>query len=346
MKKLVSILKQKKNWGIIFVILAVLIVLGFFTVSSLKKDDSKAGVNKPGKTISTELAKTRAEEFINNFLMQSGSKAVIKEITSEYGLYKLKIDITSDVVESYLTKDGKFFFPQALNVDEISAAKTGTDGTTPEASTPSATVTKKSDKPVIELFVMSHCPYGTQIEKGMLPVVETLGNKIDFQLKFCDYAMHGEKELKEQLNQYCIMKDQGTKFNTYLKCFLEAGDGAACLDKTGINKGSLDSCVSKTDKAFKVMENFTNKTGYQGSYPGFDIYKDDNARYNVGGSPTLIINGEDIQSGRDSASLLATICSAFNNPPKECETTLSSASPSAGFGTAAASAGATDASCN
>lgn len=346
MKKLASLLKQKKNWTALIVIVAVLVVLGLITVSSLKKDDSKSGVNKPGKTISTETAKTKAEEFVNKFLMQGGSKATIKEITSEYGLYKLKIDITSDVVESYLTKDGKFFFPQALNVEEISAAKNGTDGASTEQAAPSATVTKKSDKPVVELFVMSHCPYGTQIEKGMLPVVETLGNKIDFELKFCNYAMHGEKELKEQLAQYCIMKDQGAKFNTYLKCFLEAGDSASCLDKAGINKGSLDSCVSKTDSAFKVMDNFTNKVGYQGSYPGFDIYKADNAKYSVGGSPTLIINGEDIQSGRDSASLLATICSAFNNPPKECEAKLSSASPSAGFGTAAASTGSADASCN
>lgn len=345
MKKLTSILKQKKNLTALIVIVVVLVVLGLIASLSLNKGDNKAGVNKPGKTISTEAAKTRAEEFVNKFLMQGGSKATIKEITSEYGLYKLKIDITSDVVESYLTKDGKFFFPQALNVDEISAAKTGAGaaagatGATAEQAAPSATVTKKNDKPTVELFVMSYCPYGTQIEKGMLPVAEALGNKIDFNLKFCNYAMHGEKELKENMVQYCIMKDQGSKFNSYLGCFLEAGDSASCLDKTGIDKSSLDSCVSKTDSAFKVMDNFTNKVGYQGSYPSFDIYKADNAKYNVGGSPTLIINGEDIQSGRDSASLLATICSAFNNPPKECSTKLSSTAPAAGFGTGAAAAG-------
>ncbi len=346
MKKLTSILKQKKNWVILVIIAAVLVVLGLIASLSLDKKDSKLSINKPGKTISTEAAKTKTEEFINKFLMQSGNKATIKEITTEYGLYKLKIDITSDVVESYLTKDGKFFFPQALNIDEISAAKNGTSDTANEQTAPSATVTKKSDKPSVELFVMSYCPYGTQIEKGMLPVVEALGNKIDFQLKFCSYAMHGEKELKENLTQYCIMKDQDSKFNSYLKCFLEAGDSASCLDKTNINKDSLDACVSKTDKAFKVMENFTNKVGYQGSFPGFDIYKSDNDKYNVAGSPTLIINGEEIQSGRDSASLLATICSAFNNPPKECSTQLSSAAPSAGFGTGtAASAGSAAAGC-
>jgi len=339
MKKIPSILKQKKTWTTLLVIAVVLIVLGLITSSSLRKGDDKKTTLKPGKTISVDAAKTKAEEFINKFLMQSGSKATVKEVTTEYGLYKVKVDITSDVVDSYLTKDGRLFFPQALNIEEISAAKTGADASTPANSTPSTAVTKKTDKPTVELFVMSYCPYGTQIEKGMLPVLETLGNKIDFQLKFCSYAMHGEKELAENLLQYCIQKEQPTKLNAYLKCFLENSQSATCLDTAGVNKSAAKSCVTKTDNQFQVMANYTNKVGYQGSFPGFNVNKSDNDKYSVGGSPTLIINGQDIQSGRDSASLLKTICSAFNNPPKECSTTLSSAAPSAGFGSGTAAAG-------
>jgi hypothetical protein len=37
---------------------------------------------------------------------------------------------------------------------------------------------------------------------------ETLQDKIDFEIKFNTYAMHGEKELAEQLNQYCIKKNK------------------------------------------------------------------------------------------------------------------------------------------
>jgi len=345
MKKITSILKQKKNLVTLLVIVAVLIVLGLITSLSLHKDNSKTSATavKPGKTISTDEAKTKAEEFVNKFLMSNGSKATIKDITTEYGLYKLSIDITTDVVESYITKDGKLFFPQALNIAEISSAKdTAATGDTAANSTPAATVTKKSDKPTVELFVMSYCPYGTQIEKGILPVIAALGNKIDFQLKFCNYAMHGEKELQENLVQYCIQKDEPTKLNSYLTCFLESSDSASCLTKANVNTEDNASCVTKTDKQFKVMENFASKTNFQGDYPSFDVDKADNTKYSVGGSPTLIINGEDIQSNRDSASLLATICSAFNEQPEECKTALSSTAPSAGFGsgTAAASAGA------
>ena len=302
------------------ILVAALAIIGFI---SFRKPESK--------NLSAEEAKTKAENFVNTYLMQSGSKATIKEVTKEYGLYKLKIDIVSDVVESYITRDGKLFFPQALNIEEtakqVAAANNGTD-----TSAPAATVSVKSDKPVVELFVMSYCPYGTQMEKGILPVVAALGNKIDFQLKFCSYAMHGQKELAENMLQYCIQKEQNSKLNAYMTCFLESGVSSSCLDTAKIDQKKLNSCVSKTDAAYKVTSNFNNKVGYQGSYPGFDVNKADNDKYNVGGSPTLVINGQEISTNRDSASLLKTICSAFNEQPKECEAVLSSASPSAGFG--------------
>lgn len=296
---------------------------------------------KPG-SLSTEEAKVRAESFVNNYLMQGGTKATIQEVTEEYGLYKLKIDIVSDVVESYISKDGNLFFPQALNIDEVSGAQ-ATDGESGAA--PSATVSTKNDKPSVELFVMSHCPYGTQIEKGILPVLETLGDKIDFELKFVDYAMHDEPELTEQISQYCIQKNQPDKLQAYLKCFLVAGDGAGCVASTGINKSQLDTCYSDTDKEYKIMDNFRNNVGFKGSFPGFGIYAEDNLKYGVAGSPTLIINGEEISSGRDSASLLTTICSAFNNAPEECQTELPSAQPAPGFGSGTVAAANNAAAC-
>lgn len=321
--------------GLPIILVIALVVIGYLSF------------NKPstGKNINAETAQTKAETFVNNFLMQSGSKATVKEVTEEYGLYKLKIDIVSDVVDSYLTQDGKLFFPQALDIDQISTpAATSATGNN---SAPVVTnVTNKSDKPVVELFVMSYCPYGTQIEKGLLPVLDTLGNKIDFQLKFCDYAMHGEKELTENLQQYCIGENQPDKLASYLQCFLADSQSETCLDEVGINKKTIADCVAKTDTKYKVTYNYENQIGWQGSYPGFDVFKADNDKYGVAGSPTLIINGQEIQSNRDSASLLGTICSAFTNAPAECETVLSSASPSAGFGFNTAANSATAAQCN
>jgi hypothetical protein len=179
---------------------------------------------------------------------------------------------------------------------------------------------------------MSYCPYGTQIEKGILPVIENLGDDLDFELKFCDYAMHGEKELKEQLNQYCSQEQGEALLLGYLGCFLEAGDGEGCLDKTGVNKTKLNSCVKETDEKYSVMEDFANNANYRGQFPGFAVYKEDNAKYSISGSPGLVINGAKISSGRDSATLLKNICAGYADPPEACNAELSSAPPSPGFG--------------
>ncbi|MFA7087942.1 MAG: hypothetical protein WC146_01225 [Patescibacteria group bacterium] len=321
MKKILKKFFSKEKFIRVTLPIILVIVLAIIGIFLFKNSD---------KTLTEEEATLKAETFINEFLMASGNKATIKDITTEYGLYKLKLDVISDVVESYISKDGKLFFPQALDIDEINATKG--DSAVQGGEDRSVEVSVKKDKPTVELFVMSYCPYGTQVQKGILPVLETLGNKIDFELKFCNYIMHGEEEIDENLNQYCIQKEQPEKLNAYLQCFLEAGDSAGCLTTAGVNKSKISSCISKTDKEYDVKENFKNKIGYQGNYPGFDVNKTDNSKYNVGGSPTLVINGQEVSSGRDSASLLKTICSAFTEQPEECNTVLSNVSPSAGFG--------------
>lgn len=294
---------------------------------------------KGGKTLKPAAVKTVLESYINANLMAPGATAKIDSITKENGLYKVMVDIGGDQkVESYSTLDGKLFFPQAMKTGESTEAAAGSDQAANTPATPENL--PKTDKPVVELFVMSYCPYGTQMEKGILPAVAALGNKINFSIKFNDYAMHGEKELKENLVQYCIQKEQNAKFSNYLTCFLkDSSQGEACINNSNIDKDKLDACIAKTDKTYSITENFKNNKDFRGTFPGFNVQKEDNAKYNVGGSPTLIINGTETQSGRDSASLLKTICSAFNNEPKECQTSLSSTTPAAGFGDGAATGG-------
>ena len=115
----------------------------------------------------------------------------------------ISLDFNSDnpLTPVYLTKDGKFFFPQVIDIEEMENKKREAEEQANAEKEKAVTEMEKNDKPKVEIYVMSHCPYGTQIEKGMLPVLETLGDKIDFELKFCTYAMHGEKELQEQLRQ-------------------------------------------------------------------------------------------------------------------------------------------------
>lgn len=301
------------------------------------------GVTKLTKVLSAEEAKAKAVDFINKNLVQPGTTVTIDNVTEENGLYKLSVKLSSgQTVDSYITKDGTKFFTQALDIAQIEKENQNTNQ---NANQTQPTEIPKNDKPVVELFVMSHCPYGTQIEKGILPVVQALGNKIDFEVKFCDYAMHGQKELTEELRQVCIKQVASDSYLNYLNCFLKAGDGEGCVKETKIDSAKLNSCVSNIDNKYNVTKYSTDHSKWvSGQYPPFDVYKADNEKYGVQGSPTLIINGVESQSGRDSASLLKTVCSAFTNAPSECSAKLSSDTPAPGFGSGTTSSGAS-ASC-
>ena len=297
-------------WQVATGILALLLIVSFST----------NGFNFS----SGDSVKENTLNFINTQLLQGQGAAEITEFADKGGVYEFNLKVQGRDIKAYTTKDGKLLFTNAINMEE---------GVEAPAAAPVAEVTTKLDKPEVELFVMSHCPYGTQAEKGALPVALLLGDKIDFKIKFVHYAMHGEVEVNEQLNQHCIQEEQNDKFLPYLKCFLEAGDGDGCLDSTQIDKTTLKVCTDREDEKFSVTSNLEDTASYlSGRFPMFDVHKAESQKYGVKGSPTLVINGEQVQSGRDSISYLGAICSGFNEQPEECNTELEAGAPGPGFG--------------
>ena len=314
-KHLQKVSKENLNLVIgIIIIVAVVAAIIFFVPA--KKNSTNLLNNKDKASVTS---------FINDTLLGGQATAKIEEVTDVGNVYKLKISINGQPIESYMSKDGKYFFPEAFNMASSSKKEV--------TKNPASAGVIKNEKPKVELFVMSYCPYGTQIEKGILPVVQALGDKIDFSLKFVDYAMHGQKEMTENLVQYCIGAEQNDKLNLYLGCFLKDGDSVGCLKTTAVNQKKLNLCVQNADKEFNVTSQFTNKTNWKGNFPPFDVNKSDNTKYGVQGSPSLVINGVQVSVNRDSASLLTSICGAFNTQPEICSSAkLSSASPTPGFG--------------
>jgi hypothetical protein len=288
-----------------------------------------------GKELTPAEAQAKTEAYLKTLVQ--GQSVSIDSVTDVGDLYQIKLTVAGKQYDSYVRKDGSILFPQGVDMTQPVAAS-DTQATQP-------TVVPQTGKPAVELFVMAYCPYGTQAEKGILPAVKALGNKIDFKVRFVYYAMHGQKEVQENLRQYCIQKDQPTVFEKYLACFLNASDSPGCLASTGVDTAKLDACTAVADTQFKVTANFNDQSSWlSGQYPKFDIDAALNTQYGVQGSPTLVINGVQSNAGRDPASFLAGICAAFNNAPAECQTQLSSTSPGPGFGYDSTSA-ATAAGC-
>lgn len=311
-------------WPLVCIVLFALLFASILT--------SGFGINKSANAMSKTDIEKNTGNYLNKLMAAQGQPAevTVKVINESEGLYQLKIDVGGQAFDSYISKDGKMLFPSGIDTTE-ELPDVDTSIVDEETAAPEV---KKSDKPVVEAFIMSHCPYGTQIEKGLIPVMKTLGDKADIKIKFVYYAMHGAVEVNEQLNQYCIQKEYPSKFVDYLTCFLEDGDGAGCMAEVKITEDDISSCVKETDEAFEITNNLNDQASWlSGRFPKFNIDLADNQKYGVQGSPTLVINGEQVNAGRDAASILSAVCASFNNAPAECDTDLSSYGiPGPGFG--------------
>jgi len=321
-------IKKNKIWKITSIVFAVLFVA---TLVFALTRTSTGGIGE-------KAAEVKVTEFFKTYQDLDVSITGIKSVSD---MYQVGVSANGQTGMVYVSKDGNYL-GSMTDLKALSAPADTTADTTPPP-----TVTK-SDKPKIELFIMTYCPYGTQAQKALLPAWELLGGKADISVKFVDYIMHGDKEAYENARQYCIQKEQADKNIAYLKCFLQAGDYSTCLTTTKIDTTKLDKCMNATDKEFSITANLKDKSTWVSStYPPFNIHTDLNTKYGVQGSPTVVINGAQANVGRSPEAMKAAICAAFNTAPAECATTLASSQESAGFGfaTSGTAASATAAQC-
>ena len=118
-------------------------------------------------------------------------------------------------------------------------------------------------KPKLELFVMSHCAFGIQAEKSIIPIVKKFRNKIEFKLRFIaeekDTAshqditpftsLHGYPEIAENIRQLLIAREYPEKYLDYILC---RGKKLNKSWEDCANKFSID--VEKIQRLFDTPE--------------------------------------------------------------------------------------------
>ncbi len=307
-----------------------------------------------GPTVTKEFVGNKTMEYVNSILSSQGATAELVDISdSGANLYQINFTIKAGgqrVPSSvFATKDGKLILLGSgggiRDLTEPTPILTPTLTSTP-TSTPSSIL--KTEKPTAHAFVMSYCPYGLQFVKAYVPVVELLGDKADIELNFVDYAMHGKKELDENTRMYCIQKEQNEKLTSYLRCFVENDDPEKCIADAAVDDAQLESCISAADSEFSITELYNDKDIWVGStcpnppycFPQYLVDATLANQYNVGGSPTFILNGDEIRVERSAEAVKQAICSAFNNPPAECGQTLSTTVEQPGIGPMGSGSGA------
>ncbi len=297
-------------WILISVVLAIVLILSLIQ-----------GWSVSGKTsLSANETAQKAIDYINNNLVQSGYSVTLLSVEDLKSVYKVTTLYQGSEIPVYISKDGSYLFLSAYDTSENIGQTNNTE--TPEEI-------PKTDKPTVQLYVMSFCPYGIQAENIMKPVVDLLGAKATIETHYIVSvsgttvsSLHGDYEATEDMRQACIWKyyDQATlwKYLSYLN--------------SNCNKNNLDTCWKDAAKNASVD---TVKIGTCVTNEGLTLMKVEEAlssQNGVSGSPTLIINGVTYSGSRTSEAYKQAICSAFTTQPSECSQTLSSSGSSTASG--------------
>jgi protein-disulfide isomerase len=304
--------KQMNIWKIISLALVVVLCISLFFLLG--------GGIAMATSIDPDEAATKATDFINDNLVQPGTSASIISVEESSGMYNVTLSYQGNDIPVYVTKDGNYVF-LAAPVDLTQ------DLTVPEQTeqTEQPTEIIKADRPKVELFIWSYCPYGTQAQGPLAEVASLLGDSADFEAVLY-YDGHGAHETQQNKIQGCIEEVAPDKYWEYAAGFIDSiyptcgsSRDVEC-DKTesidlmkslGIDDSEVMSCVEESGD--NLLASYASRA----------------SNYGVTGSPTLVINGVKVNTDRNAEAFKLAVCEAFNNPPEECSQVLSASSAAA-----------------
>ncbi|MDD3491555.1 MAG: hypothetical protein PHG13_01100 [Candidatus Pacebacteria bacterium] len=303
-----------KKINISFLLIILMVVAFLVGYGSKNGISAKLFNNKKAETLAQ-----KAVDYINfNFfgLTEEEGGATLVSVVEESGVYKFKMKIDDIEYDSFVTKDGKILFPEGITMqeEEQEVAQTCED-------------LSKKEQPVLKAFVVSYCPFGTQMLRILNEIVKNIPElsnyiKVAYMGEIQNgqiAAMHGDEEAEENLRQICIRDEQKDKYWQYIDCFLKEGEAQECLVSASVDTNALEQCMQDEFKGIKYA---------QGDF-------DDQDKYEVTGSPTLILNEENVSEfdfgGRTAEAVKTVICCGFNTAPEFCSQVLTEEQAAAGF---------------
>ncbi|MFH1358310.1 MAG: thioredoxin domain-containing protein [archaeon] len=301
---------KKSPWMFATIIVAIIaIILLVMLVSGKGLGESTVSGDVAGETLTGYL----------NSMTGGGVEYVSNEDLGS--LYEITVSYNSQEIPVFITKDAEYFVQAAVPI----STQTNTNPQTQEPVD-----VPKSDKPKAELFIWSYCPYGVQAQEPLAEVVSLLGDSADFE-GVLYYDGHGAYETQQNKIQACIQEVAKDKYWKYATGFVQTiypncgstrdiecdkTESVKLMKSLGIDDTAVMSCVD--DKGEALIAEHASRA----------------QAYGVTGSPSLVINGVKVNTGRTAEAYKAAICEAFNNAPEECETALSSDAATTGAATA------------
>jgi len=210
---------------------------------------------------------------------------------------------------------------KAQKVSEVQAAQANAQAAFEEALATQIGLVKGDNKPQIDFFVMSYCPYGNIAEEAIEPVYQNLKDKAIFNPRYIvskksdgTYnSLHGVQEFNQDIRELCVNKYMGIdkyfKFVLAMNKACSSSNADTCWEAVAEGLG-LDTAKIKTcekDEAAAMADKEIAAT----------------QALKVSGSPTVFIDGVKYGGARTPAGYQESLCAAYETAPPECGTQLS-----------------------
>jgi predicted DsbA family dithiol-disulfide isomerase len=290
-------------------------------------------------TISTNIVQVSKQLFLGATPRQVDvSSAEGKELVQKYGITVVPaffFDKNVEQTKSWIARaDLRVAFElkgdQYKLLDEASGATYFVSEEARKAYYDAIGVVTGDNKPQIDFFVMSYCPYGNQAEEGIAPVYNLIKDKALFKPHYVIYenyggggsdycldsgkycSMHGIQELNQDVREMCVLK-----YNGIGSWF----DFALAMNK-GCTAANADTCWEAVATTLK-LDVAKIKTCQQSE--AIALLSADKAlgdKLGVSGSPTIFVDGDAYNGGRTPEEYKTALCSRFDTKPSECSTKL------------------------
>ncbi len=305
------------------IVVAGILIGGAIVFISVRKC---SGITNNGKVLTSQEAGNKVIGFVNKEMLHGKVTGSLISSTEENNLYNIVISIQGKKYNLYTTLDGKFLYPERIDMEKAIAQSNDKENNQESAKKTCSTI-KKAEKPLMEVFVVSSCPFGLQAQRILAEIgknIPSLTNEV--KIRYIGsvsnnkiISMHGDKEAKENLRQICIRNEQPDKYWNYVSCYIKAGKTDECLKSVSIDSEKLNTCMSDSSRGLKyAKEDFALQN-----------------KYSVTGSPTLILNGEKVSEfdfgGRNAEAVKTLLCCGFSKTPDFCSKKLTTNSAATSF---------------
>ncbi len=148
-----------------------------------------------GTVLSSDEAAEKLLSFVNKNILRGRQTASLMESSEEAGFYKVRFEVEGQEVEWRITRDGRFIFPQVIDLAEVVEPAEETDKEVGNFSVSSDEVCREDGKPIVYFFGSESCPHCRWEHPIMEEVAEKFGDKISFHNNMDTDGTNADKEV-------------------------------------------------------------------------------------------------------------------------------------------------------